>query len=118
MLKMKYIAVMLASVSMCACSDNDGDNTVYIPNAGSIVKANFYISDEPDVRTFTVKLTPQTYPDLNPTVIGADATIYLSADPDKVEDYNLLNNTDYECLPEGCFTVSESVVIDSTAALR
>lgn len=108
---MKYIAVMLASVAMCACSNDDSDNTVYIPNAGALVKANFYISDEPDVRTFTVKLTPQSYPDLNPVGIASDATIYIAADPDKVEDYNLLHNTDYECLPEGSFTISESVIM-------
>lgn len=109
MLKIKYIATMLVAAAMCACNDDGGDNNVYIPDAGTLVKANFYISDEPDVRTFTVKLTPHSYPDLNPTGADSDAVIYLSADPAKVDDYNLLHNTDYECLPEGCYTVSESV---------
>ena len=107
--KIKYIAAMLIAGAMCACSDDGSDNSVYIPNAGALVKANFYITDEPDVRTFTVKLTPQSYPDLNPSGIDSDAIIYLCADPEKVVDYNLLHNTDYDCLPEGCFTVSESV---------
>ena len=107
--KIKYIAAMLIAGAMCACSDGGSDNSVYIPNAGALVKANFYITDEPDVRTFTVKLTPQSYPDLNPSGIDSDAIIYLCADPEKVVDYNLLHNTDYDCLPEGCFTVSESV---------
>lgn len=111
MLKLRHMAVLLMAATMCGCSDGDSDNTVYIPNAGAIVKANFYITDEPDVRTFTVKLTPRSYPEVNPVGINSDATIYLAADPGKVENYNLLHNTDYTCLPEGSFSISESVMM-------
>lgn len=110
--KIKYAAITVLGVaSLSACSDNDGDTTVYIPNAGAIVKANFYITDEPDVRTFSIKITPRSYPDLNPVGAGSDAVIYLAADPEKVEVYNALHNTDYPVLPEGSYTVSESVAI-------
>lgn len=111
MLKLRHMAVLLMAATMCGCSDGDSDNTVYIPNAGAIVKANFYITDEPDVRTFTVKLTPRSYPEVNSVGISSDATIYLAADPEKVESYNLLHNTDYPCLPEGSFSISESVMM-------
>ncbi len=110
-MKIKYIAGLLLTGLLAACSDSDGDNTVYIPNAGAVVKANFYISDEPDVRSFTVKISPRTYPELSPVGASDEATIYLAADPEKVEGYNLLHNTAYEPLPEGCYTVSESVVL-------
>lgn len=111
MIKLKYIAGMLLASAFCACGDSDGDNTVYIPNAGSIVKANFYITDEPDVRNFTVKLSPRSYPELNPVGAHSEATIYLKADPDKVEDYNALHNTSYEVLPAESYSVSESVAL-------
>ena len=37
---------------LSACSDNDGSDTIYIPNAGALVKVNFYIEDEPYVETY------------------------------------------------------------------
>ena len=117
MMRIKYMAVtLLASVAFAGCSDSNGDDTVYIPNAGAVVKANFYITDEPDVRTFTVKITPQSYPDLNPAGASSEATIHLSASPEMVETYNMLHNTDYEVLPEGCYTVSETVKIAAGAS--
>lgn len=107
----KYSAVLMLAGVLAACTDSDGDNTVYIPNAGAIVKANFYITDEPDVRSFTVKISPRTYPELSPAGADGEATIYLAADPEKVESYNLLHNTDYPVMPEGSYTVSESVAL-------
>lgn len=116
-MRIKYMAVtLLASVAFVGCSDSNGDDTVYIPNAGAVVKANFYITDEPDVRTFTVKITPQSYPDLNPAGASSEATIHLSASPEMVETYNMLHNTVYEVLPEGCYTVSETVKIAAGAS--
>ncbi len=110
--KFKLIAAAaLMAGAMASCSDNDGDATVYIPNAGAIVKANYYITDEPDVRTFTIKITPKSYPDLNPMGASSEATIYLAADPEKAESYNLLHNTDYPVLPAQAYTVSESVAL-------
>lgn len=114
--KITYAASMIfCACAFTGCSDNSGDNTVYIPNAGALVKANFYITDEPDVRTFTVKVTPQSYPDLNPVGSLQDAVIYLEADPDKVETYNALHNTDYPALPAGCYSVSSSVALPAGA---
>lgn len=104
-------AVLMVMTVMTACSDDDGSSTVYLPDAGAVVKANFYITDEPDVRNFTVKITPKSYPDLNPEGAAVDAVVYLGADPAKVEEYNSLHSTDYEALPEGSYTVSESVMI-------
>ena len=49
-------------LALPACNDNDGTHTVYIPNAGTLVKVNYYIEDEPHVETFTVKVTPNSYP--------------------------------------------------------
>lgn len=110
--KIRYAAIaMMGIISLSACSDNDGDTTVYIPNAGAIVKANFYITDEPDVRTFSIKITPKTYPDLNPVGAASDAVIHIAADPEKVESYNALHNTDYPVLPAGSYTISETVTI-------
>ena len=42
-------AAILAAGFCCTvgCSDNDSDLTIYIPDAGTAVKANFYIEDEP-----------------------------------------------------------------------
>lgn len=104
------VALLLAA-TLCGCSDNSGDDTVYIPNAGAIVKANFYITDEPDTRSFTIKVTPRSYPELNAPGINSEATIYLAGDTEKVESYNLLHNTGYLPMPENSFTVSESVVM-------
>lgn len=98
---------------LTACNSSDNNATVYIPNAGAIVKANFYISDEPDVRTFTIKITPESYPDLNPKGASSEALIFLKADPAMVTTYNELHNTDYLVLPEGCYTVTESVKIEA-----
>ena len=41
-------AAILAAGFCCTvgCSDNDSDLTIYIPDAGTAVKANFYIEDE------------------------------------------------------------------------
>ncbi len=114
MSRLRYIGLALIAVaiaSLTSCSDDAGNNAVYLPGAGAINKANFYITDEPDVRTFTVKITPESYPDLNPVTAGADATIYLAADPEKAETYNLLHGTDYPVLPEGSYKVSESVMM-------
>ena len=97
---------------LSACSDNDGsDNTIYIPNAGALVKVNFYIEDEPYVETFTVKVTAKHYPDLNPTGLSTDATIYLEADPDKVAEYNATKGTNYPVLPSSAYTVASSTVV-------
>ena len=109
----KFSALLLLAASLCGCSESGGDNTIYIPNAGAIVKANFYITDEPDVRSFTVKVTPRSYPELTAPGLSSEATIYLAADIEKVESYNLAHNTEYLPLPEGCVSVSESVTISA-----
>ena len=98
-------------VTLSACSDDESDNTIYIPNAGTLVKVNFYIEDEPHVETFTIKVTPEKYPDLNPSGLNADAIVHVEADPDKVAEYNAAKGTDYPILPVGSYTVSSTAVI-------
>lgn len=97
--------------TLAACSDNENSNTIYIPNAGALVKVNFYIEDEPHVETFTVKVTATHYPDLNPTGLPADATVYLEAAPDKVAEYNASKGTDYPVLPANAYTIASSTTI-------
>lgn len=75
------------------------------------MKANFYITDEPDVRSFTVKLTPRSYPELVVSGLSSDATIHMAPDPEKVDAYNQTHNTDYMPLPEGSYSVTESVIM-------
>ncbi len=98
-------------LAFSACSDDESSNGIYIPNAGAIVKVNYYIEDEPHVETFTVKVTPEHYPDLNPVGLSADATIHLEASPDKVAEYNAAKGTDYPVLPAAAYTVSATTVI-------
>ena len=102
------LGVLLA---LSACNDSDGGNTIYIPNAGALVKVNFYIEDEPYVETFTVKVTADHYPDLNPEGSPVDATVYLEADPEKVAEYNAAKGTDYPVLPADAYVVAPSTVI-------
>lgn len=96
---------------LSACSDNDSSDTIYIPNAGALVKVNFYIEDKPYVESFTVKITAEHYPDLNPKGSPVDATVHLEADPDKVAEYNATKGTNYPALPANAYTVAPSAVI-------
>lgn len=98
-------------LALCACNDNDGSDTIYIPNAGALVKVNFYIEEEPYVETFSVKVTPKRYPDLNPVGLSDDATVYLEVDPNKVAEYNTSKGTDYPPLPANAYTVDPTTVI-------
>lgn len=98
-------------LAFSACSDDESDNTIYIPNAGALVKVNFYIEDEPYVETFTVKVTPESYPDLNPAGLATDATVHVEASPEKVSEYNAAKGTDYPVLPANSYTVSSTTVI-------
>lgn len=102
------VSVLLIS---SACSDNDSSDTIYIPNAGALVKVNFYIEDKPYIETFTVKVTAKHYPDLNPVGLATDATIYLEADPNKVAEYNAAKGTNYPVLPSAAYRVDPSTVI-------
>lgn len=98
-------------LAVSACNDNDGTNTVYIPDAGTLVKVNYYIEDEPHVETFTVKVTAEHYPDLNPAGAPSDVTVHVAAAPEKVAQYNAAKGTDYVALPENAYTVSATTVI-------
>lgn len=100
-------AVLLSATS---CSNDDTD-TVFVPNAQTVVKVNFYIQDEPAVNTFTVKITPRTYPDLNPTGLDHDAKVYVEADPAKVADFNTQRGTHYKVLPSGSYKVEPYGII-------
>ncbi|MDE6528074.1 MAG: DUF1735 domain-containing protein, partial [Muribaculaceae bacterium] len=99
-----------ALIGASACSDDQSD-TVYVPDAHNLVKVNFYIQDEPMVNTFTVKVTRRTYPDLNPTGLSHDATVYLEADPAKVASFNAQRGTSYKALPQGSYKVDPSGII-------
>ncbi len=98
-------------LALPACNDNDGTHTVYIPNAGTLVKVNYYIEDEPHVETFTVKVTPNSYPNQNPEGASTDVTVHVAATPDKVAEYNAAKGTDYAVLPENAYTVSATTMI-------
>lgn len=101
---------------LSACNDNDNSDTIYIPNAGALVKVNFYIEEEPHVETFTVKVTPKHYPDLNPIGLPADATIHVEADPEKVTEYNTAKGTNYPVLPASSYIISPTTVIKAGSA--
>lgn len=96
---------------LTGCADGDSRQTIYIPGAGAVVKANFYIEDEPYVQPFTVAVTRETYPQLTEYGLPADAVVYLEAEPDLVAGYNARNGTSYEMLPADAFSVSPQVVI-------
>ena len=106
-------AAILAAGFCCTvgCSDNDSDLTIYIPDAGTAVKANFYIEDEPYVQTFNVAVTPETYPQLTEYGLPNDAVVHLQADPGKVDEYNAKNGTEYELLPEAAYDLTEEVLV-------
>ena len=96
---------------LSACSDSNSSDTIYIPNAGTLVKVNFYIEDKPHIESFTVKMTAEHYPDLNPTGSPVEATVHLKADPDKVAEYNTAKGTNYPVLPSDAYVVASSTVI-------
>ncbi|WP_294587833.1 discoidin domain-containing protein [uncultured Bacteroides sp.] len=98
-------------LTLSACDDNNSSDTIYIPNAGAVVKVNFYIEDEPHVESFTVKLTANHYPDLNPIGSPVDATVHLEADPEKVAEYNAAKGTNYPVLPAAAYVVAPSAEI-------
>lgn len=101
------------AIVLAACSDDDSSGAIYIPNAGTAVKANFYIEDEPYVHTFNVAITADHYPQITPVSLPNDVTVTLQADLSKVTEYNEKNNTEYIPLPESGFTLASSVVIKS-----
>lgn len=102
------LSAMLIGASSCSNDDND---TVFMPDAQTIVKVNFFILDEPAINTFTIKVTPRTYPDLNPSGLPHDAKVYVMADPSKVESFNAQRGTKYQALPEGCYSVDSHGII-------
>lgn len=98
-------------LTLSACDDSNSSDTIYIPNAGAMVKVNFYIEDEPHVESFTVKVTADHYPDLNPIGSPVDATVHLEADPEKVAEYNAAKGTNYPVLPVAAYVVAPSAEI-------
>lgn len=101
------------------CDDDESAGAIYIPDAGTAVKANFYIEDEPYVHQFNVAITASHYPQLTPVGLPNDVTVALTADLGKVAEYNEKNGTDYTPLPEAALDLTPSVVIkagESTSA--
>lgn len=107
MMNYRIFSALLLPVALFAstsCSNDDSD-TVFVPDANTLVKVNFYMQDKPAVNTFTVKVTPRSYPDFNTSVLDHDATVYVEADPAKVAAFNAQRGTAYEALPKGCYKV-------------
>lgn len=112
-MKLKTLSTLLLTGALfvaTSCSDDNAD-TVFVPDSNTVVRVKFYILDEPEVSTFTVKITPRSYPDLNPTGLDHDAKVYVEADPAKVETFNTQRGTQYKVLPEGCYSVDPYGII-------
>lgn len=107
----KWIGVVALLLAFAACSDDDHTGGIYIPDAGTAVKANFYIEDEPYVQTFNVAITSTHYPQLTSVALPNDVIVNLEADLEKVDAYNQKNGTDYAPMPEASFSVSREVIV-------
>lgn len=105
----KATLLVVALLCTIGCSDNDSQSTIYIPDAGTAVKALFYIEDEPFIQPFTVAVTPESYPQLTEYGLPNDAVIHLQADLNKVSEYNQKHSTDYEALPEAAFSLTTEI---------
>ncbi len=112
-MKTKLYSILMLSASVLgasSCSDDD-TATVFVPDSHNIIKINFYITDEPAENTFTVKITPRSYPEFTPTVLSHDATVYLEADPAKVESFNRQRGTNYKVMPPEAYTIAPKTII-------
>lgn len=107
--KIAYIAGVLAmTAGFTSCNDDD-TQSVYIPEARSLRIINFNLEDEL-VETFHVAFSSSDY--VTTSGYGANEVyVSLTVDAAKVEEYNTACGTDYELLPEDCYTLMTEAVI-------
>lgn len=108
--------VMLGMSSIFSSCDDEEISKLYIPEAKSVQIRNFNLNEELK-EVFHVAVTGSELPTSSNKEVQGDVKVMLTVGENKVQEYNQACGTDYELLPENCYTLDTQGVIPAGSVM-